>query len=188
MRIRILFCFAVALAAALPHKSALAAPQILAVLASDAGIPLTCTEGVCAADLSAFCLQRDRPAPDFGTVYVPAAPGAFTLVVTDANGGERRLPAAEHVTFMEHRGFTAVSARMPEDALAGLGAVSAAIEVGADASLVPVPRAGDPDPLTADEIAHAAGPLRVLATRIVDGSPDAEAARLIASMANALPP
>ncbi len=187
MHIRILSWLAVGLMAALAHNGALAAPQILAVLASDAGVPLTCAEGVCAADLSAFCLQRDRPAPDFGTVYAPAAPGAFTLVVTDAKGGERRLPAAEHVTFKEHRGYTAVSARLPENVLAELGAVSATIEVGADASLLPVPRSGDPDPLTADEIAHAAGPLRTLGTRVVDSSPEAESARLIAAMANALP-
>lgn len=187
MRIPLPFWLAALLLAALPHKSALAAPQILAVLSSDAGIPLTCDGRVCEADLSTFCLQRERPAPDVGTAYAPAAPGAFTLVVRDAKGGARRLPAAEHVRFSQQRGYTAVSARLPQHALAGLGAVSAAIEVGADASLVPVPRGGDPDPLTADEIAHAAGPLRAVGTRVVDSSPEAESARLVASMANALP-
>ena len=107
MRIRILLSFAAGLIVASPHAGALAAPQILAVLATDTGIPFTCADGVCEAELSAFCLQRNRPAPDFGTAYVPAAPGVFTLVVTDANGEERRLPAAEHVAFFEHRRYTA---------------------------------------------------------------------------------
>ena len=72
-------------------------------------------------------------------------------------------------------------------ALAALGAVGARIEVGANASLVPVPRDGDPDPLTAGEIARAIGPLRSLGSRVVDGSADAKAAGLLGRMVNALP-
>ena len=187
MRTGFVFSFAAGLVLAAAHHGAWAAPQVLAALATDGGIPLTCAEGVCEADISTFCLQRDRPPPDIGAAYAPAAPGAFTLVVTDADGAERRLPAAPHVVFVERRGFTAVTARLREDVLAALGAVGARIEVGANASLLPVPRKGDPDPLTADEIARAVGPLRALGTRVVDGSADAEAARVVGRMVNALP-
>ena len=188
MRIRIVFSFAAGLMMALWHQSAWAAPQILAVLATGEAIPFTCGRGVCEADLSTFCLQRDRPAPDFGTVYRPAGPGAVTLVLRGANGGERRIPAAEHVVFSENRGYTSASAKMPESVLAKLGAVSAAIEVGTNASLAPLARSGDPDPLTAEEIAMAVGPLRALGTKVVDESAHADAARVIATMINLLPP
>ncbi len=187
MRTGFIFSFAAGLVLAAAHHGAWAAPQVLAALATDGGIPLTCAEGVCEADISTFCLQRDRPPPDFGAAYAPAAPGAFTLVVTDADGAERRLPAEPHVVFVERRGFTAVSARLRKDVLAALGAVGARIEVGANASLVPVPREGDPDPLTAGEIARAVGPLRTLGSRVVDGSADAKAARVVGRMVNALP-
>jgi hypothetical protein len=187
MRTGFIFSFAAGLVLAAAHQGAWAAPQVLAALATDGGIPLTCAEGVCEADISTFCLQRNRPPPDIGAAYAPAAPGAFTLVVTDADGAERRLPAEAHVVFEEHRGFTAVSARLGEDVLAALGAVSARIEVAAGASLVPVPREGDPDPLTAGEIARAIGPLRALGTRVVDGSADAKAAGVLGRMVNALP-
>ena len=187
MRIhRLSYLAAGAFFAFFPH-GAFAAPQILAVVATDAGVPFTCSGGVCEAALTAFCLQRHRSAPPYGTAYMAAAAGDFTLVVTDADGNQRRLPAAGRVAFSQHRGYTAVAARLPEDVLAELGAVSVAIEVGANASLVPEPRIGDPDPLTAEEIALAVGPLRALGTRIVDGSPEAGATRLIATMINMLP-
>ena len=188
MRIRVTFWLAVGLIAALGHHGALAAPQILAVLAPNGGAPFTCADGLCEAEISAFCLQRNRPAPESGTAYLPAEPSVFTLVAIDANGNERRLPAAGFVTFTERRGFTAVSARLAEDVLGGLGAVGARLEVGANASLVPVPRQGDPDPLTAGEIAQVTGSMRNIGALVVDGSPDAEAARVVASMVNLLPP
>ena len=92
-------------------------------------------------------------------------------MLRDANGGERRLPAAAHVAFLQNRGYTAVSASLPEPALARLGTVSASLEVAADATLLPVPQRGDPDPLTAEEIALTVGPLRALGTRMVDVGP-----------------
>ncbi len=187
MRIRILLGLAAGSIVALAQHGAVASPQILAVLATPGGVPMTCTGGVCAAELSAFCLQRDRPAPPYGTAYGPAAPGVFTLVVTDANGDERRLPASPHVAFTGERSYTTVSALVSERVLAGLGAVSAKLEVGDNASLVPLPRPGDPDPLTSDEIEHTVGPLRAMGTQIVDTRPEAQAARVVASMINVLP-
>ncbi len=187
MRMRYISWLGAGLFAALAPHGALAAPQILAVLGTDGDIPLICADGVCQANISTYCLQRDRLTPDYGTAYVPAAAGSFTLVLRDADGGERRLPAAAHVAFAQSRSFTAISASLTEKALAGLGAVSAGLEMAADATLLPVPRAGDPDPLTPQEIAQAVGPMRSLGAQIVDADPDADAARVLAAMANRLP-
>lgn len=187
MHIRLPFWLALGLIVTLAPGHASAAPQILAALPSESGIPFACAEGVCVADLSTYCLQRDRPAPEFGAAYEPSIPGAFTLVVTDASGAERRLGAADHVSFVEGRGFTAVSARVTVEALTRLGAVSARMEIMANASLLPVAVIGDPDPLTPDEIARTVGPMRRLGARVVDASPQATAAGVIGALANASP-
>ena len=187
MHIRLPFWLALGLFAALAPGHATAAPQILAALPSESGISFACAEGLCVAGLSTYCLQRDRPAPEFGAAYEPSDPGAFTLVVTDASGAERRLGAADHVSFVEGRGFTVISARVPAETLARLGAVSARMEIAANASLLPVAVIGDPDPLTPDEIAMTVGPLRRLGARVVDSTPDAAAAGVIGALANASP-
>ena len=187
MRIRLPFWLALGLFAALAPGHASAAPQILAALPSESGIPFTCAEGLCVADLSTYCLQRDRPAPEFGAAYEPSDPGAFTLVVTDASGAVRRLGAADRVRFVEGRGFTVISARVAAETLARLGAVSARIEIAANASLLPVAVIGDPDPLTPEEIARTVGPMRRLGARVVDSRPKAKAAGFIGALANASP-
>ncbi len=187
MHIRLPFWLALALFAALAPGHAIAAPQILAALPSESGILFTCAEGICVADLSTYCLQRDRAAPEFGAAYEPSDPGAFTLVVTDASGAVRRLGAADHVSFVEGRGFTAVSARVAAEVLARLGAVSARMEIAANASLLPVAVIGDPDPLTPEEIARTVGPMRRLGARVVDSRPKAKAAGFIGALANASP-
>ncbi len=172
---------------ALGGGTAHAAPQILAALPSASGIPFVCKAGRCRADLSTYCLQKNRPAPTFGATYAPAAPQSFTLVLTDAAGTERRLPADSHVAFVESRGFTSVSARILESDLARLGATEARIEVAANATLLPVPVAGDPDPLTEREIALATGPLRRLGAYLVDRTPTAAAAGIVSGIAGRLP-
>jgi hypothetical protein len=187
MRIGLPVWLALGLFAALASGPAAAAPQILAALPSESGIPFACAEGICVADLSTYCLQRDRSAPEFGAAYEPASAGAFTLVVTDASGAERRLGAADHVSFVEGRGFTAISARVAAGTLARIGAVSARMELEPNASLLPVAVIGDPDPLTPDEIARTVGPLRRLGARVVDANPKAEAAGVIGALANAAP-
>jgi len=175
-----------ALLLALPRATA-AAPQVLAALPSSAGVPLTCYEGICRADLSTYCLQRQRPAPKYGFAYVPARPDHFTLVIVDGQGGERRLPADQHLRFNESRGFMAVAATMKETDFRRLGAVRARIEVAEKATLLPVPYEGDPDPLTEKEIAYATGSLRSEGAQAVDNRPKADAAMLLARLTNAIP-
>jgi len=164
-----------------------AAPQILAVLATETGVPFTCDGEFCRADLSTYCLQRDRPAPQAGTQYLPANTDDFTLTVKTASGKVRNLPAIEHVTFAETRGFMSIAAIIEERQLRRLGSLEATIQVGEQASMLPVPTPGDPDPLTEKEIAYATQSLRSQGSDIVDRRPEAASARVLARVMNSLP-
>ncbi len=179
---------AVISAALLPvSKTVVAAPQILAALPVESGIELTCSDGVCAAQLSTYCLQRERPAPGMGTAYVPAKPEQFTLVLIDDKGAEVRVPAGEHMTFLENRGFMAVAASVELGRLKALGATTAKLVVWPEASLIPVPVANDPNPLTEEEIAFVTDSLRTHGQSYVDNKPEAASAQLLARLNAALP-
>ena len=161
------------------HGKAVAAPQILAVLPEADGVPFTCADGTCRTLLSTYCLQRHRPSPLFGTAYAPSDSHAFTLVVTDAAGAEHRIQAEGHVSFWKHSGYTSVAVSLSEAFLDERDAASVRLQVETNASLVPRPRADDPNPLSPAETTRAVGPLRALGRRIVDGRPEAATASLL---------
>ena len=163
-----------------------AAPQMLAVLPNDAGVPFTCTEGQCRAELSTYCLQQSRPAPRHGTVYLPAAAEDFQLVI-ETPSGERTVALADHVSFVESRGFQAVTARIDQRTLENLGGQEASIRVGRAASLLPEARRFDPNPLTEKEIAYVTKWRRQQGTDLVDSKPQAKAAQLLAGITNRMP-
>ncbi len=176
-----------ALVGALPAPAA-AAPQILALLALDEPVALACRDGQCAARFSSYCLQRERPDPAPGTAYRVGG-GTLSLVLTDAAGDVRRLPADGIVTVTAGRSFTSVRIELPEAVLRAAGAVTAALEVGARVSLVPASTEPDDDPQSTAEIALTTGPRRALGERIVDWHASGSgAARLTAQLLNALPP
>lgn len=170
-----------------PVAGAHAAPQVLAALPSETGIEFTCANGVCEAELSTYCLQRQRPSPNYGQAYVPAEAAHFTLVLEGDDGRTVELAAGEHAAFVESRGFMAVSALIEEARLNKLGSLDARIRVANGAALVPVPEPGDPDPLTEEEIAYATKSLRKLGEKVVDSQPSARAAQLLSRVAKALP-
>ena len=164
-----------------------AAPQALGVMSSNGPVPLACSGGECRAQVTAFCLQESRPVPPEGTLYQPVGTPPMRLMLTRADGTTLRLEGAEHVRLSSSRGFTAVSFAIPESLLASHGAVTAAIVIGRDMTVAPVPVAGDPQPQSEEELALAAGPMRRFATdRLEQGAP-AEAARLTQWLINALP-
>ncbi len=165
-------------------SSAKAAPQILAVLATDTAIPFTCEDGLCSAELSTYCLQRDRPKPHAGSVYLPAEAKDFILGVKTASGKIRNLPSSPYVTFREARGFLTITAVIEARQLKRLGSLDATIRIGEYASLIPVPEEGDPNPLTKKEIAYVTGSLRKHGQNIVDKDPQAFAARLLTRVLN----
>jgi hypothetical protein len=178
----------VGLAAVAGIRPAGAAPQILGVIAYNEPVPLSCATGQCWAELVTLCLQKERANPLAGTAYRFHGPGAAELVITDANGNQRRLPAAEYLNVKVARGFTAVRVELTERDLRELGGVSAAITVSKGMSLVPVEVAGDPDPITERELAYATEYLRTEADRwLASNDPRTEATRVVNRMINITP-
>jgi len=181
------FCTA-ALLFMISAAPAAAAPQILALLATEGAVPLDCRNGKCGAEFSGFCLQRKRPDPAPGTQY-RAAGGDVTLVITRADGTVQRLPADDYVSIETSRSYTAVRITVDEARLAEWDAVSLALEVGERVALVPVPEGMDTDPQTEADVALALGPQRALGERILEESPaETGAVRLTGRMIGALPP
>ena len=188
MRNPVRLVFASFLFAAVAAPGALAAPQVLGLVASAEPLPLVCEGGVCSAEFSTLCLQPKRPAPVPGTAYRPAGSGGLTLVVTAADGSDRRLAADALVNVRAGRIFSVVTISVPEAAVRALGPGNAALVVGAQASLVPDAIPGDDAPLSPGEIADATGPLRAVAAEVLARDDDvAVAARLINRLVNALP-
>ncbi len=156
--------------AVLGSSAVSAAPQMLGLLATGAAVPLVCDAQRCTAELSVFCLQKERAAPATGTAYRLMEGGALALVVTDPRGAARTIEVRD-ARFESLRGMNAVRVTIDRRSLAG--ATGAALQVAANASLIPVPDARQARPLTAAEIGEATGVLRALGTHIVDQSPEA---------------
>lgn len=168
-----------------PPQNAQAAPQILAALEAQEGMPFICDGGICETDITTFCLQQDRESPRSGTAYTPADARHFLLRLTDAAGAQRDIPAG-NVTFTSGRGFTHVRVSMPVGHLARLNATSARLVVTRQASLIPAPKAGDPDPITRAEAEYVTKSLRAVGEEMVDGQPLATSARLVGRVASAI--
>ncbi len=188
---KLVFLIAMAAAACigLYAGAAAAASQVLGLVASNGlPTPLRCEDGTCTGHFSAFCLQEQRPAPSANSEYLLAPGGALTLIATLADGRTLRLPANDLVTIRTRIGFTSVRMSLPEAKLKSLGAVSFAVEVAPMTSLLPGPVAGDPNPLSAEEIALATGPIRRAAQQPFEKPGDAsDAARLSSLMINLIP-
>ena len=172
-----------------PLIGAQAAPQMLALLETGELTPLLCGNGTCQAELSTFCLQKDRDLPRAEAPYEVAVGSDLHLVLTSADGRLSRVPAASHIWIKASRsGHTAVTIQMPQHTLAALGAQRAAIDIGAGATLMPVPVAGDDNPQTEQDMRIATGPLRALGARIVDRNPQGvETVLVLNRLVNALP-
>ena len=173
---------------ALTTQNAQAAPQALALVATNGPVRLTCTGGDCSAELSAFCLQPDRFSPKRGTAYHQANVGEIRLLGTTRDGREVALDAHELLRFESVRNHLAVRVTLPEGTLESLGVVEARIEVGERVALLPEAEPNDPAPMTESEIAVLTGPLRSVGTQIVDHDEGRmQAARVVNRMVNLLP-
>lgn len=180
-------------AGALIASRAVAAPQILALLETPEPVVLSCADGSCRASFGTLCLQKERDAPQPGTVYVPASADSLLLDVTSENGRVARLPAAGIARIVAERNYASVAIVVPEAEIAFLKPVRVTLTVGPLASLVPMPALGDSWPLTREEIARVTGPARVaaeFALRAADRDVVAARAtqRLINAVAAADPP
>ena len=161
------------------HGAQAAPPQILGLVATATPTPLTCENGKCWAEFSAFCLQQHRKSPDEKTVYVPAADTKLTLQVTAADGSVRTVDAASLVTIESERVFLSVRIGLPESVIREMNGAHAAISVGKLASLVPAVTGGAGNPMTAAEIAHFTGPMRAQAEHYVQSSSARDRQRLV---------
>ena len=166
---------------------AFAAPQILALVETPVPTPLVCAGGVCEAEFSTVCLQKERDIPQPGTVYMPADKDGIVLVLRLADGGTRRLAGHPGIRFTVPRTYVSARATISEAEIVRLGAVKAAIQVRPLTSLIPVPEPGDTIPVTLEEIAKVTGPLRMAAHRAVKRQKTMiQAARATNRLANAM--
>ena len=179
--------FLFGLAFILSAGAAQAAPQMLGLVATGPEpTPLQCSDGVCSARFTSFCLQADRDAPLLGTEYMIVDERSLELVVTGADGRTTTLPA-EDVTIRSVHNYTAVQIDVPEARIRALGGVAAALSVAPLATLAPKAVPGDPRPQSAEDIALASGDHRRIGEEHVDrGGTTAEAASTLMTMINAL--
>ena len=148
--------------------TASAAPQSLGLVATAKPVPMICDVGGCVAQLSSFCLQEDRAAPNHHTPYYVAGGAGLWLHLTDSDGGQRTVPADSYVQLESSRGYTGVEVNISAVEMAALGAVEVSVEVGKLVTLFPETAADDPNPLTKAERTLALGPARHFAAAIYD--------------------
>ncbi|MCK6450273.1 MAG: hypothetical protein L6R19_05370 [Alphaproteobacteria bacterium] len=180
-----------ALAAPVAIKPAAAAPQPLGLVATIEPVPLVCESGGCVAVLASFCLMQSRLPPEPGDAYRPAEGTEVRIAVTRADGGSATLDGGSLLRFVAYTGYSSITVAVDQAALeaaAGGGVKEAIVEVGPRATLLPLDVAGDPAPLTEDEVALATGPWREQAEELFDRpNPRSDANRLVARAIGALP-
>lgn len=187
MRSLVFASFAIAFLITTP--GAVAAPQILGLSAFNEPVPLTCTNGICEAELTVFCLQKKRDDPEPGDAYTLSDADGVQLHFSSAQNSLQTVSAASQIRIEAKRGFTAVRLSLAEASLAEFGADRVAVSVKPGISLVPVPIVGDPDPITDRELAFAKQFLRGLASNWLEGEANKPAAaRMVNRIINATPP
>ena len=147
--------------------SAIAAPQILGLVATSQPLPLTCKNGTCKVEVTTVCLQEHRVAPMPGRAYTAGKGTEITMNIAAANGLRKSISVSKKISIIAQRHYTSVVLSLPENVLNQFGydkgQARASITVSALASAVPVPKASDKKPLSASEIAEYTGPLRHIA-------------------------
>lgn len=167
--------------------SAMAAPQILGLIASAEPVPLTCVDGSCTAEISSLCLQQYRDVPTPGTAYRPAEGAGITLIVTGTDGIKRFLPVAAKIEISSLRQFLAVKVSLPEETVRRVGEGPAALSIAPLSSIIPSVAIDDPHPISRQEIAAYTGPLRATAEEAYnEDSARLDATRTLNQMINRL--
>ena len=184
-----LFAAAIALLVAVGATSAVAAPQILGVIASAEPTELRCDYRECGAQFTTYCLEQKRPSPEPGTAYDIHDPATLVLEGVRADGTVVSLDVAALITITTERGHSAVRMSVPRSLIRTNELAAVRLSVGDNATLVPQPVSGDRKPHSPADIALAAGPLTAIArTVMAEGFDKIDAARVTASLINALPP
>jgi hypothetical protein len=158
---------ALAFLAFLGAEAARAAPQVLALIATDKPVPLACDAASCRVELPTLCLQPERRAPEAGRGYTLAEGQS---VVLSGRVGDRTvsIPLGGEVRFVAKRTHVMVEARIARELIARHGLTAPAVSVGPAVSVVPDAEARDALPQTPGDIATAVGERRGIATALVD--------------------
>ncbi|HXQ68060.1 MAG TPA: hypothetical protein VN980_15925, partial [Alphaproteobacteria bacterium] len=143
-------------------------------------------DGICRAEFSAFCLQKERTMPQDGTSYDALEPEKLTLVVKAADGSVHTLPGGG-LSIESRRSQVAVEVSLPESIARELGAVELAVGVAPDLALVPAVAANDPRPFRSAEVARARDTLATADVLFARDVGRTRMARLLNRLINALP-
>jgi len=181
-----LTCMGLAAAALSP---ALAAPQMMGLVANNSAVPVQCQRGECFAELTAFCLQPLRSSPVRGTVYRLHDNTSLVAIATTKDGRIINLDPGQDLQIRAERSHVAVRIGMSAREMFRRGLRDVHIKVARNATLVPVAVAGDRTPLQPNEIAATAEQLRPFGGDYVDREQHwMPVARLANRLINALPP
>ncbi|MDP6709510.1 MAG: hypothetical protein QF893_24485 [Alphaproteobacteria bacterium] len=165
-----------------------AAPQALALVATNGDVTFKCEGGICGAEMSAFCLQPDRITPTKGTKYSLIQGSDLKLTGRTRDGQDIDLDGGKILQFETARTHVALRVSIAREALDALGVDEVRISVGENVALLPVPVAGDDNPQDEGDVAIVTGSLRRLGARIIDQNrKHMVAARLTSRMINDLP-
>jgi len=179
---------AAAALALLTVAPAQAAPQVLALVATGAPVPLHCADDNCLVELPSLCLQPERRAPQAGRAYRPWQAADIRVVGAGADGAPQSLPLPAAASLTAARTHVAVRLSLPRDWVERHFGAGAGVEVHHTAALVPVPAADDLKPLQPAEVAQAAtGQARLAAGVVSADGPRRIAVRLTTQLINALP-
>lgn len=142
-----------------------AAPQLLGVIATSQPLKLECGAETCAVELSTFCLQSERDTPGRHYVYTPHDLSVFKIVAKNDAGETSELPLSAAKVRAE-RGYTAARIEFSVRDLRKSGLIAKSLRVADGGVLVPMPVAGDPNPIMEGEVEHAIASLQPVANKI----------------------
>ncbi len=177
---------------ALAAGGAAAAPQALMVAAGGGEVHLACAGADCRAEITTFCLQPDRPNPEFGHRYNVLAladqQGAIQLVGHRKDGGEVVLPLESSAILTAERDHSAVMLTVPAPVLRDHGVYRLSVRVSEPVMLVPQAVAGDPRTQDEEDLAFLATTARQAALYTIEEHPDQVAAtRIVRDVMNGVP-
>lgn len=173
---------------AMANTGAQAAPQSLALVATDEPVQLACTGANCSAEFSAFCLQPERTSPQPGTAYRMTKKSRITVIGVARDGRRMVLAANEVLRFQALRGHSAMQISLAEGLKQRMDLQSVAVTLADNVTLAPEAVAGDDNPLSAGELAMVEQALRPVGADMVDRDSEGMAAARVANkLVNLLP-
>ncbi|MDA1098884.1 MAG: hypothetical protein O2967_07845 [Proteobacteria bacterium] len=165
-----------------------AAPQALAVVATDRPVQLACNGDTCSAEFTTFCLQPARFSPKPGTKYWLTEKSHITVSGTARDGRRMVLDARDALRFQSLRGHSAIQISLAPGLRKHLGLQLVSVSLAAHVTLAPEAVEGDDNPISAGELAHVVDALRPIGGIVVDRNTEAmAAARVTNNLVNLLP-